>query len=442
MTDSQDWWPADFGHYGPLVHPHGVAQRRHLPHRRRPRRRRPRPAALRAAQQLARQRQPGQGAPAALADQAEVRPQDLLGRPASSSPATSRSRSMGFKTFGFGGGRADVWEPDQDVYWGAEKHLAGGDKRYSGERDLAEPVRRRADGPHLRQPGRARTASPIPLAAARDIRETFAPHGDERRRDGRADRGRPHLRQDPRRRRPGSYVGARARKARRSKSRASAGRAAYGTGNGGDAITSGLEVTWTTTPDASGTTTSSTTSSSYEWELTKSPAGAHQWKPKGTPAPTPSRTPTTLEAPRADHADHRSLAAVRSGLREDLATLHTSIRTQFADAFARAWFKLTHRDMGPRARYLGPEVPAEELIWQDPDPRGRPPADRRQGRRRPQEQAPRLGPVGLASWSRPRGRRRRRSVAPTSAAARTAPASASRRRRTGRSTSRPSWPRC
>ena len=152
MTDSQEWWPADFGHYGGAVHPHGLAQRRHLSHRRRPRRRRRRPAALRAAQQLAGQRQPRQGAPAAVADQAEIRPQDLLGRP-DDPRRQRRARIDGLQDLRLRRRPRRCLGARRDIYWGPEGTWLG-DERYSGERELAEPARRRADGPDLRQSGR------------------------------------------------------------------------------------------------------------------------------------------------------------------------------------------------------------------------------------------------------------------------------------------------
>ena len=224
MTDSQDWWPADFGHYGAALHPHGLAQRRHLPHRRRPRRRRPRPAALRAAQQLARQRQPRQGAPAALADQAEVRPQDLLGRP-DDPHRQRRARDDGLQDLRLrrrprgrlgAGCRTSTGAPR--TTW------LGDDKRYSGDRDLENPLAAVQMGLIYVNP-EGPNGNPDPVAAARDIRETFAPHGDERRGDRRADRRRPHLRQDARRRRP-RRTSAPSRRRPTSRRRASAGRAA------------------------------------------------------------------------------------------------------------------------------------------------------------------------------------------------------------------------
>ena len=216
-------------------------------------------------------------------------------------------------------------------------------------------------------------------------------------------------------------------------------KSSFGTGKGGDTITSGLEVTWSQTP-TKWSNHFFENLFKYEWELSKSPAGAHQWVAKGAEATIPdAHDPSKKRVP--------TMLTTDLSLRFDPAYEKISRRflehpEEFADAFARAWFKLTHRDMGPRARYLGPEVPAEELIWQDPIPARRPRADRPAGHRRAQGQAARLRASRSRSWSRPPGRRRPPSAAPTSAAARTAPAFAWRRRRTGRSTSRRSSRRC
>ena len=277
--------------------------------------------------------------------------------------------SMGFKTFGFGGGRVDTWEPEEDVYWGPETTWLG-DERYSGDRQLAEQVRRGPDGPHLREPARGRTATRDPVAAARDIRATFTPDGDERRGDGRPDRGRsqssgkthgagdPRTSSGPTPRRAGleqqglgwrSSVRLREGQATRSPQRPG--------GHHGR-----------TTPIALGATASSRILFGYEWELTQSPAGAHQWQPKdgagagsvpGPEDPSDRRSPTMLTTDLSLRFDP-IYEPISRHFMEDLDA--------FADAFARAWFKLTHRDMGPVVRYLGPEVPSETLIWQDPVP--------------------------------------------------------------------------
>jgi catalase-peroxidase len=272
--------------------------------------------------------------------------------------------TMGFKTFGFGGGREDVWEPDQDVCWGAEKTWLAGDKRYSGERNLENPLAAVQMGLIYVNP-EGPNGNPDPIAAANDIRETFArmamndeetvaliagghtfgkTHGA-----GAAS----HVGPDP--------------EAAGLEEQGLGWRSSFGSGKAADAITSGLEVTWTTTP----TKWSSNffwNLFGYEWELTKSPAGTHQWTPKGGMG--------AGTVPHAHYASKRiapSMLTTDLSLRFDPAYEKISRRfmdhpDQFAHAFARAWFKLTHRDMGPRARHLGPEVPTEELIWQDPIP--------------------------------------------------------------------------
>jgi len=272
--------------------------------------------------------------------------------------------TMGFKTFGFGGGREDVWEPDQDVYWGAEKTWLGGDKRYSGERDLENPLAAVQMGLIYVNP-EGPNGNPDPIAAAKDIRETFArmAMNDEETVAliaGGHTFGKTHGAG------PASHVGPEP-EAAGIEEQGLGWKSSFGTGKGGDTITSGLEVTWTTTP----TKWSSNffwNLFSYEWELTKSPAGAHQWKPKGdagagtVPA---AHDPSKRIAPSMLTTD---LALRFDPVYEKISRRFMEQPDQFADAFARAWFKLTHRDMGPRARYFGPEVPAEELIWQDPIP--------------------------------------------------------------------------
>ncbi len=273
--------------------------------------------------------------------------------------------TMGFKTFGFGGGREDVWEPDQDVYWGSEKTWLGGDKRYSGERDLEIPLGAVQMGLIYVNP-EGPDGNPDPVAAAKDIRETFArmAMNDEETVAliaGGHTFGKTHGAG------PTSHVGGNP-EAGDLDAQGFGWRSGFNTGMGVDAITSGLEVTWSTTP----TKWSNDFFKhlfGYEWELTKSPAGAHQWKPKGNAG--------AGTVPNAHDASKRiapSMLTTDLSLRVDPAYEKISRRfmdhpAEFADAFARAWFKLTHRDMGPRARYLGPEVPAEELIWQDPVPR-------------------------------------------------------------------------
>ena len=362
MTDSQDWWPADFGHYGPLFirmawHSAGtyrIGDGRGGGGQG--------PAALRAAQQLAGQRQPGQGAPAPLADQAEVWPQDFLGRP--DDPGWQRRagndgiqdlrfrrRSRGRLGAGSGRllGRRDTWL---------------GDKRYSGDRDLENPLAAVQMGLIYVNP-EGPNGNPDPVAAARDIRETFdrmAMNDEETVAliAGGHTFGKTHGAG------PASNVGPDP-EAAGLEEQGLGWKNSFGTGKGGDTITSGLEVTWTTTP-TKWSNNFFENLFGYEWELTKSPAGANQWRPKngaGAGTVPHAHDPSKRIAP--------SMLTTDLALRFDPAYEKISRRfmenpDQFADAFARAWFKLTHRDMGPRARYLGPEVPAEELIWQDPIP--------------------------------------------------------------------------
>src|SRR2546425_4775789 len=271
--------------------------------------------------------------------------------------------SMGFKTFGFGGGREDVWEPEEDVYWGSEdKWLA--DKRYSGVRDLETPLAAVQMGLIYVNP-QGPNGNPDPLAAARDIRETFSrmAMNDEETVAliaGGHTFGKTHGAGLE------SYMGPEP-EAAPIEEQGLGWKSSFGTGKGGDAITSGLEVTWTTTPTKWSNNYFSNLFG-YEWELTKSPAGAHQWKPKGGAG---ADTIPDAHNPAKRHAP--AMLTTDLSLRLDPVYERISRRffenpDQFADAFARAWFKLTHRDMGPRARYLGPEVPAEELLWQDPIP--------------------------------------------------------------------------
>ena len=364
MTASQDWWPADFGHYGPLFirmawHSAGTyrvgdgrggggrGQQRFAPLNSWPDN-----VSLDKARRLLWPIKQKYGRKISWADLFILTGNVAL-------------ETMGFKTFGFGGGREDVWEPDQDVYWGTEKTWLGGDKRYSGERELENPLAAVQMGLIYVNP-EGPNGNPDPLSAARDIRETFArmAMNDEETVAliaGGHTFGKTHGAG------PASHLGASPEDAP-IEAQGFGWKSSFGTGKGGDAITSGLEVTWTTTP---------TKWSNhffkhlfgYEWELTKSPAGAHQWRPKDNAG--------AGTVPRAHDASKRiapSMLTTDLSLRFDPAYEKISRRfmehpDQFADAFARAWFKLTHRDMGPRERYLGPEFPAEELIWQDPLPK-------------------------------------------------------------------------
>lgn len=363
MTDSKPWWPADFGHYGPLFirmawHSAGTyrigdgrggggrGQQRFAPLNSWPDN-----VSLDKARRLLWPIKQKYGRKISWADLMILTGNVAL-------------ESMGFKTFGFGGGREDVWEPDHDVYWGQEKEWLGGDKRYSGERDLENPLAAVQMGLIYVNP-EGPNGKPDPLAAARDIRETFhrmAMNDEETVAliAGGHTFGKTHGAGDA------SHVGANPAAAD-LEAQGLGWSSKHGTGIAGDAITSGLEVTWTTTP----TKWSNDFFKhlfGFEWELTKSPAGAHQWQPKnGAGAGT---------VPGAHDASKRiapNMLTTDLSLRLDPAYEKISRRfmehpDQFADAFARAWFKLTHRDMGPRVRYLGPEVPAEELIWQDPVP--------------------------------------------------------------------------
>ncbi|HTV61509.1 MAG TPA: catalase/peroxidase HPI [Verrucomicrobiae bacterium] len=360
MTDSQDWWPADFGHYGGLFirmawHSAGSyrtgdgrggggrGQQRFAPINSWPDN-----VSLDKARRLLWPIKQKYGRKISWADLMILAGNVAL-------------ETMGFKTFGFGGGREDVWEPDQDVYWGAEKKWLD-DKRYSGDRDLENPLAAVQMGLIYVNP-EGPNGNPDPIAAARDIRETFArmAMNDEETVAliaGGHTFGKTHGAG------PASHVGPEP-EAAGLEEQGLGWKSSFGTGKGGDAITSGLEVTWSQTP---------TKWSNYffenlfkhEWELTKSPAGAHQWVAKGAVADVPDAHDSSKKRPP-------TMLTTDLSLRFDPAYEKISRRFhqnpgQLADAFARAWFKLTHRDMGPRARYLGPEVPAEELIWQDPIP--------------------------------------------------------------------------
>ena len=362
MTDSQDWWPADFGHYGPLFirmawHSTGTyrtgdgrggggrGQQRFAPLNSWPDN-----VSLDKARRLLWPIKQKYGRKISWADLMVLTGNVAL-------------ETMGFKTFGFGGGREDVWEPDQDVYWGAEKTWLA-DKRYSGERNLENPLAAVQMGLIYVNP-EGPNGNPDPLAAAKDIRETFArmAMNDEETVAliaGGHTFGKTHGAG------PASHVG-KEPEAAGLEEQGLGWKSSFGTGKGGDAITSGLEVTWTQTP-TKWSNHFFENLFGYEWELTKSPAGAHQWTPKNHAGDG--------TVPHAHDASKRiapSMLTTDLSLRFDPAYEKISRRflknpKQFADAFARAWFKLTHRDMGPRSRYLGPEVPKEELIWQDPIP--------------------------------------------------------------------------
>ncbi|MGO8764655.1 MAG: catalase/peroxidase HPI [Limisphaerales bacterium] len=360
MTDSQDWWPADFGHYGGLFirmawHSAGTyrtgdgrggggrGQQRFAPVNSWPDN-----VSLDKARRLLWPIKQKYGRKISWADLIILTGNVAL-------------ETMGFKTFGFGGGREDVWEPDQDVYWGAEKTWLG-DKRYSGDRNLENPLAAVQMGLIYVNP-EGPNGNPDPVAAARDIRETFArmAMNDEETvaliAGGHAF-GKTHGAG------PASHVGPEP-EAAGLEQQGLGWKSSFGTGKGGDTITSGLEVTWSQTPTRWSNYFLENLFK-YEWELTKSPAGAHQWVAKGAEATIPdAHDPSKKRRPAMLTTD---LSLRFDPVYEKISRRFMENPDQLADAFARAWFKLTHRDMGPRARYLGPEVPAEELLWQDPIP--------------------------------------------------------------------------
>ena len=363
ITDSQDWWPADFGHYGPFFlrmawHSAGTyrindgrggagtGQQRFAPLNSWPDN-----VNLDKARRLLWPIKQKYGRSISWADLMVLAGNVAL-------------ESMGFKTFGFGGGRKDVWEPDASVYWGAETTWLGDDKRYSGKRDLENPLAAVQMGLIYVNP-EGPGGNPDPLEAAKDIRETFGrmAMNDEETVAliaGGHTFGKTHGAG------PATHVGP-APEAAGIEEQGLGWRSSFGSGKGGDQIGSGLEVTWTSTP-THWSNNFFWNLFGYEWELTKSPAGAHQWVAKGGAG---AGTLPDAHDPAKRHAP--TMLTTDLSLRFDPAYERISRRfyehpDEFADAFARAWFKLTHRDMGPLARYLGPEVPAEALIWQDPIP--------------------------------------------------------------------------
>ena len=368
MTDSQDWWPADFGHYGPFFirmawHSAGTYRIRDGRggagagmQRFAPLNSWPDNGNLDKARRLLWPIKKKYGAAISWADLMILTGNVAL-------------ETMGFKTFGFAGGRPDVWEPDEDVYWGPENEWLGGDKggeeRYTGDRELESPLAAVQMGLIYVNP-EGPEGVPDPLGSARDIRETFGrmAMNDEETVAliaGGHTFGKTHGAGDP-----DLYVGPEPEGAP-IEEQGLGWKQSLGSGKGRDVITSGLEVTWTATP----TTWDNTffeTLFAHEWELTKSPAGAHQWQPKDGAAantvPDPqdgtlSRPPTMLTS---------DLALRFDPIYEPISRRFLENPEEFADAFARAWYKLTHRDMGPIQRYLGPLVPQEELLWQDPLP--------------------------------------------------------------------------
>ena len=363
MTDSQDWWPADFGHYGPLFirmawHSAGTyrtgdgrggggrGSQRFAPLNSWPDN-----VSLDKARRLLWPIKQKYGQKISWADLMILTGNVAL-------------ESMGFKTFGFGGGREDVWEPEEDVYWGAEDTWLG-DKRYAGDRDLENPLAAVQMGLIYVNP-EGPNGKPDPVAAARDIRETFArmAMNDEETVAliaGGHTFGKTHGAADA-----SKFVGPEPEAAGIAE-QGLGWKNSFGSGKGGDAITSGLEVIWTTTP-TKWSNNFFENLFGYEWELTKSPAGAYQWKPKGDAGAGTVPDPFDPSKRRAPSMLTTDLSLRLDPAYEKISRHFYEHPDAFADAFARAWFKLTHRDMGPRARYLGPEVPAEELIWQDPIP--------------------------------------------------------------------------
>jgi len=363
MTNSQDWWPADYGHYGPFfirMAWHSAGTYRISDGR---------GGAGSGTQRFA----PLNSWP----DNANLDKARLLLWPIKQKYGRKISwadlmvltgncalESMGFKTFGFGGGRVDVWEPEEAVYWGNEKEWLG-DSRYTGERDLENPLAAVQMGLIYVNP-QGPNGNPDPLASAIDIRETFGrmAMNDEETVAliaGGHTFGKTHGAADP-----GKYVGPEPAAADIAMQNLGWNNT-YGTGNGDDTITSGLEGAWTNTP-TKWSNNFFETLFGYEWELTKSPAGAHQWKPKdgaGAGTVPDAHDPAKKHDPFMLTTD---LALRFDPIYGPISKRFYENPDQFADAFARAWFKLTHRDMGPRARYLGAEVPAEILIWQDPIP--------------------------------------------------------------------------
>ena len=363
MTTSQDWWPADYGHYGPFF--------------------------IRMAWHSAGTYRIADGRGGGGAGQQRFAPLNswpdntnldkarLLLWPVKQKYGKKLSwadlmilagncalESMGFKTFGFAGGRADVWEPAEDVNWGNETEWLG-DKRYTGDRQLDNPLGAVQMGLIYVNP-EGPNGNPDPIAAARDIRETFGrmAMNDEETVAliaGGHTFGKTHGAADP-----SKYVG-REPAGATLEEQSTGWKNTFGTGNGGDTITSGLEGAWTTTP-TQWSNNYFENLFGFEWELTKSPAGAQQWNPKnngGAGTVPDAHDPNKKHAPFMLTTD---LALLFDPLYEPISRRFYENPDQFADAFARAWFKLTHRDMGPRTRYAGPEVPEEILIWQDPVP--------------------------------------------------------------------------
>jgi catalase-peroxidase len=360
MTASQDWWPADFGHYGPLFvrmawHSAGTyrvadgrggagsAQQRFAPLNSWPDN-----VNLDKARRLIWPIKQKYGQKISWADLIVL-------------AGTVALESMGFRTLGFGGGRADAWEPEEDIFWGSERTWSGSE-RYAGERQLKSPLAATQLGLIYVNP-EGPDGNPDPLAAARDIREVFARMAMDDEETvaliaGGHTTGKTHGAA------PGAHLG-REPEAAGIEEQGLGWKNSFGAGKGDDTISSGLEVIWTTTPTQWNTNFFENLFA-YEWELTLSPAGAHQWRPKdgaGAGAMPDSHDSSKRRSPSMLTTD---IALRVDPVYEKIARCFLENPNQFADAFARAWFKLTHRDMGPRSRYLGPDVPTEHFIWQDP----------------------------------------------------------------------------
>jgi catalase-peroxidase len=362
MTDSQEWWPADYGHYGPLFirmawHSAGTYRKGDG-----------RGGASRGSQRLAPLNSWPDNANLDKARRLLWPIKQKYGRKISWADlmilaGNCALESMGFKTFGFGGGREDVWEPEEDVYWGSEKKWLD-EKRYSGDRNLDNPLAAVQMGLIYVNP-EGPNGNPDPVAAAKDIREIFGrmSMNDEETvalvAGGHAF-GKAHGAGDP------SLVGPEP-EAAPIEEQGLGWKSKFGTGKGDDTITGGPEVIWSQTP-TKWSNNFFKNLFGYEWELTKSPAGAYQWKPKGGAGAGTVPDPHDPSKRRAPGMLTTDLALRFDPVYEKISRRFYEHPDQFADAFARAWFKLTHRDMGPRSRYLGPEVPVEELIWQDPVP--------------------------------------------------------------------------
>ncbi len=363
MTNSQEWWPADYGHYGPFF----IRMAWHA-----------------AGTYRTTDGRGGGGAGMqrfaplnSWPDNTNLDKARLLLWPIKKKYGQKLSwadlmilagncalESMGFQTFGFAGGREDVWEPQEDVYWGNEREWLG-DKRYSGDRELENPLAAVQMGLIYVNP-EGPNGNPDPIASAKDIRETFArmAMNDEETVAliaGGHTFGKTHGAADP-----GKYV-SKEPAAATIEEQGTGWKNTFGTGNGVYTITSGLEGAWTTTP-TQWSNNYFENLYKYDWELVKSPAGAHQWKPKagaGAGTVPDAHDASITHAPTMLTTD---LALILDPAYAPISKRFYENPDQFADAFARAWFKLTHRDMGPRARYVGPEVPTEVLIWQDPIP--------------------------------------------------------------------------